>query len=363
MIVHKLYRWSVDQINGRFISGWCFNRLHKTRPVDITVAADSTVIGRFINSGYRPDLVDLGLHPNGICAFDFSFPADFDPESFDQLHLFFDSSRNPLITFDCGDIELLRPRQPHLVCFMHIPKTAGTSFNSFARRCFDGTRFKTHIERCDAGQREQAARQADYLSGHLPLYELQRLPNITAFDFYSIIREPFAHLHSHLNYVKRVRPGSRVESLYTYRHNDTVKSLSDKLNTIDFTDPDAIGLFVSRLAGYERDFFDNLQTRYFLDYRPETVGQRDLDQAKQNLSRFCSVGLTEAYDAYRDRFCDDLGLAYQRQDLQSNKSAFYRLFDTSDHMIRDALAPLVMFDLDLYDHVSRQFWKKTDVQS
>lgn len=358
MIVHKLYRWSIDRITGRFISGWCFNRLRKTRPVTIIAAADTTILGEFTNDGYRSDLVELKLHPSGICAFDFSFPAEFDPELFDNLYLYFDSFKTPVTVIDCRDLELLRPQHSAPVCFMHIPKTAGTSFNSFARRCYAGSRFKTHIERHKSDQHPQVIGEADYLAGHLPLYELQHLP-ISTFDLYSIIREPHAHLHSHLNYVKRVRPGTSVEALYTYRHNDTVKNLSDKLNHIDFADPEAIRSFVNGLADYERDFFDNIQTRYFLDYRPEQVTQNDLDQAKLNLSRFRSVGLTEAYDAFRDQFCEDQGLALQTQNLQSNKSGYYRLFDLSNQMIRDALEPLVAYDLDLYHYVSKQFWSKT----
>lgn len=355
MIVDKLYRWSIDRINGRFITGWCFNRLHKTRSVTIVAAADTTILGECTNTEYRPDLVDLRLHPNGVCGFDFSFPADFDPGLFDKFYLYFDSHRTPVVTIDCRDIELLRPQQQKPVCFMHIPKTAGTSFNSFARNCFAGDRFRTHIERLDRERRKDSVLNVDYLSGHLPLYELKDLPNIATFDFYSIIREPYAHLHSHLNYVRGVRPGTDVELHYTYHHNETIKRLSDKLNCIDFSSPVSIKTFVADLADYERDFFDNLQTRYFLDYRPEKVSDSNLDQAKQNLGQFCSVGLTENYDSFRSRFCEDLGLEFHKQELQSNKSSFYRLFELSDQAIREALQPLVTFDLSLYDYVLEQF--------
>lgn len=355
MIAHKLYRWSIDRINGRFISGWCFNRLHKKRPVRIVAAADETILGEFTNDGYRPDLVEQKMHPDGVCAFDFSFPDNFNPASFETFYLYFDSFKKPAAAIDCSDIDLLRPHRGKPVCFMHIPKTAGTSFNSFARLCYPGSRFKTHIERFDSEQRARAVETADYCAGHLTLDALLQLHNLSRFELYSVIREPYAHLHSHLNYIKQVRPGSSVETLYTYRHNETIKGLSDKLNGIDFSDAAAIASFAAGLAGYELDFFDNIQTRYFLDYRPDRVGKQDLDQAKRNLERFRSVGLTENYDAFRDRFCEDRGLPHQTQDLQSNKAAYYRLFDLSDQAIRKALRPLVVFDLDLYDHVSTRF--------
>ncbi|MCG6931940.1 MAG: hypothetical protein LJE64_15420 [Desulfofustis sp.] len=358
MIVHKLYRWSLDRVNGRFISGWCFHRLHKTRPVSIAAAADTTLLGEFTNNRYRPDLVTLNLHPDGVCGFDFSFPDSFDPADFDRLYLYFDSSKTPVAAIDCGNIDMLRPHHRSPVCFMHIPKTAGTSFNAFARCCYAGSRFQTHIERIDRDQRAAVAAGADFIAGHLPLYEMEQL-GISSCAYYSIIREPFSQLHSHLNYVRGVRPGAGVEAHYAYRHNETVKRLSDKLNDIDFSEPDEIRAFVEGLADFELDFFDNIQTRYFLDYRPGRVKPDDLDKAVTNLKRFRSIGLTEAYDAFRDRFCEDLGLDPQSQDLRSNRSASYRLFDLGRPAVREVLRPLVVHDLDLYAYVSEQFWQKT----
>jgi len=354
MITRKLYRWSIDRINGRFITGWCFNRLLKTRPVTIVAAADDTVLGEFVNDGYRPDLVELKLHPNGVCAFDFSFPADFDPGQFTTFYLYFDSLKTPVAAIDCTDIEVLRPRNQQPVWFMHIPKTAGTSFNTFTRHCYPGSRFKTHLERYDKGLRAREVEGAAYCAGHLPLYELLDLP-VSSFSLYSIIREPYAHVHSHLNYVRLVKPGMSVEQHYAFRHNETVKNLSDALNRIDFSDPGEVGTFVDGLSGFERDFFDNMQTRYFLDYRPDRVGKEDLARATENIHRFRSVGLTEDYDAFRDRFCDELGLPRQRQEMQSNKAPSYRLFDLRDSRIREALHPLVAYDLELYEYAAEHF--------
>ncbi len=357
MIAAKLYRWSVDRLNGRFISGWCYNRVFKTRPVSIVAAADDTILGRFTNNGYRQDLVDKDLHPTGVCAFDFSFPADFDPQKSTTFHLYFDSHKSPVLSIDCNKIEILRPRISSPICFMHIPKTAGTSFNAFARSCFSGDCFFTHIERLDSAQRQQAVDQALYLAGHLPLYELRSLNSISKYNFFAIIREPYAHLHSHLNYVRGVDSGSKVETLYTYRHNETVKALSGRLNRVDFTDLSDVQMLVAGLRDYQLDFFDNMQTRYFLDYRPDRVGWDDLQRACENISQFQSIGLTEAYDSFKEQFCQIIGVEAVEQKLQSNKSAYYRLFDLADQAIRAVLLPLVQYDLKLYEFVSERFWK------
>ncbi|MEJ2134265.1 MAG: hypothetical protein P8X86_03335 [Desulfofustis sp.] len=325
MIAEKLYRYSIDRLNGRFISGWCFNRFSKSRPVNISAVVDGRVLGRFTNDGYRPDLVEKRVHPSGVCGFDFSFPADFNPRSCGQFHLHFDSFKSPVVSVDCS--------------------------------CFSGERFLTHIERLDDNELHRGLERAHYLAGHLPLYELQRLVDLSTFQLISIIREPYAHLHSHLNYVKGVRPGSRLEAYYGFRHNETVKTLSDVLNRVDFSKLGEIRGLVAGLRDYQVDFFDNIQTRYFLDYRPERVAAEDLHRACTNISRFSSVGLTEAYERFKKRFCDSVGITPAEQKLQSNKAEHYRLFDLADSKVRSALRPLVEFDLQLYETVSANFWQ------
>jgi hypothetical protein len=356
MIAAKLYRWSVDRLNGRFISGWCYHRLFKSRPVSIAIAADETVVGYCTNSGYRPDLVEKKLHSSGLCGFDFDFPADFDPGDHQRLLLFVDNHASPLVSIDCRTIEIRRPRLSNPVCFMHIPKTAGSSFNAFARTCFSADHFITHIERLDIDRRRQAARRAGYLSGHLPLYELTELIEPFGYSCFAIIREPYSHFHSHLNYVCGVAPASLIEHHYGYQHNETVKALSSRLNLIDFTDLDQVSSFVHGLRDYQLDFFDNMQTRYFLDYRPDRVGQEDFEQACANILRFTSVGLTESYDRFKNEFCRFIGVETDKQTLRSNRAKEYRLFDPAVQPIREALRPLVHYDLKLYEFVAGQFW-------
>ena len=365
MILKKRYRASIDRLNGRFISGWCFNRLRKDKPVAITIAADGKVLGSLTNSGLRRDLVDLKLHPSGVCGFDFSFPRSFDPAAFEFLHLYFDGHKTPFLSIACSEIEMLRPDLQRPVRFMHIPKTAGTSFNAFARQCFASERFITHIERLEPEARQKRALGADYLAGHLILGDLAALATShpeaatgdPACDFYAIIREPYAHLHSHLNYVREVVTASRDEAHYGFKHNQSIKALSARLREIDFASIDEVARWVAELHGYERDFFDNQQTRYFLDDRPEIVGEENLARARDNLHRFRLVGLTEQYDRFRERFCRHLGLPSAEQPVKSNISGSNRLFDPADQHIRSVLFPLVTFDLQLYQFVRQVFWQ------
>jgi hypothetical protein len=352
MFAEKLYRYAIDRINGRFISGWGFHRIFTNRPVTVRVAADGHDLGTFTCREYRRDLKEQGLHPSGRCGFDFSFPADFDPGRYCALHLYFDSSSRPLVSFDCRELPLFAPIPGRPIFFMHIPKTAGTSFNAFARQCFAGSEYFTHIERLAPQQRRQIAARARFLSGHLPWREIVEVIESAHYDLYALLREPVAHLHSHLNYVRRVHTDAEHEHHFLFRHNDTIRAMGTRLAAIDFSDTDQLQRFVADLSGYQCDFFDNIQTRYFLDHRPERVTEADYRQAVETVERFTAIGLTEYYHHFQDRFCRHLGLPVQQQTPRSNRSQRYHLFDCDTPEVMKIIDPLVCFDRRLYDLIA-----------
>lgn len=354
MFAEKLYRYAIDRANGRFISGWSFHRIFTKRPVIVRVTADGHDLGAFACRDYRRDLKEQRLHPTGRCGFDFSFPAEFDPGKHAMLHLYFDSWPRPLVSIDCRELSLLEPAPGRPIFFMHIPKTAGSSFNAFARHCFAENEYVTHIERLAPQLRRQVLPRARYLAGHLPWREVVDLIEPAHYDLYALLREPIAHLHSHLNYVRRVHSDAEHEQHFPYRHNDTIKAMAARLAAVDYSDEHQLQRFVAELSGYQCDFFDNVQTRYFLDHRPERVTDADCRQAVKTIERFRAIGLTEHYDHFRARFCRDLGLPVQQQILRSNRSQRYHLFDRDNPRIRTIIDPLIRFDRQLYDLIARE---------
>ncbi|MEE4165175.1 MAG: hypothetical protein V2I35_04185, partial [Desulfocapsaceae bacterium] len=140
------------------------------------------------------------------------------------------------------------------------------------------------------------------------------------------------------------------------KHNDTIKRLAEKLAAVDFTSDIQAKDFVDSLAGYELDFFDNIQTRYFLDYRPEHVGAADLENAQENIKFFSQIGLTEEYDRFVNRFCRDFHLPPQEGLQRANTADRYQLFDCSKDAALSPLHKLIEFDRHLYRHVSESFW-------
>ena len=355
MIPEKLFRYSIDRANGRFLSGWCFSRLQKSKPVEITVKADDTTLGSFNATEYRPDLKEQNLHPTGTCGFDYSLPGDFNPSDHEQLHLYFNGFKKPIVTIACNELELLRPDLQKRIFFMHIPKTAGTSFNEFARRCFNQDEYVTHLERYGPEIRQEIFSIGQYLAGHLTFQEIGELVGISSFDLYALLRDPYEHLHSHLNYVRSVYLNQEEEQFYEYRHNQTIRDFGERISKVDFSKLEELHRFVDELQGFELEFFDNIQTRYFLRYKPERVTAEDYINAESNLANFKRVGITEQYDRFRGLFCKDLGLPPQAQTVKDNTASDYQVFDVTDPDTQKILHPLVEFDLQLYDAVAKNY--------
>jgi len=356
MFTRKLIRYSIDKINGRFISGWCFHRLRKAEPVTIRFVADNHYLGAVQAIEYRKDLKIKKLHPTGVCGFDFSFPGDFNPGKYRFLNLYVGKAKAPLVKIDCAEVEILKPDPGKSIYFMHIPKTACSSFNAFARLCFPLDEYAPHIERLAKTGRRTLIGSKKYVAGHLPWGEVEHLVEGSAYNLYTLIREPYKHLHSHLNYVRGVHTNAEHDVHSEYKHNATIKGLAARLSKLSFKDDDQLHRFIKELKGFHLDFFDNIQTRYFLDYRPEKVTAEDLENAKKNVLRFQLVGLTEHYHLFLDRFCRDMGLPPQSQTEKSNKSVNYSLFDHKRQTTKEILAPLIGVDLLLYQYVTQIFW-------
>ena len=159
-----------------------------------------------------------------------------------------------------------------------------------------------------------------YIAGHLPWREVGSLVDNSSYGLYALIRDPYKHLHSHLNYVRCVHTNAEHDVHNEYKHNNTIKELAVRLSQLNFEDDDRLQRFIEKLKGFQLDFFDNIQTRYFLDYRPEKVTVEDFENAKKNISRFRLVGLTEYYNIFLDQFCRDMRLPPQSQTEKSNKS-------------------------------------------
>lgn len=349
----KMLRYAVDTINNQIITGWCYSRIQPRKPITLSLYAGNKLIGKVISNEFRQDLLEHSFHPTGKCGFTFSFPKNFQLEKDCSLKICTRSLfSSVLVRYRYDEVpQVSEDKLPPLV-FMHIPKTAGTSFNAYARQFFPAGKSITHIEEIPEDQAD-FIRTHKYIAGHLPLGTLTRLCPPEHCTYYTLLRDPVKHLHSHLNWVKGV--GADPTSVFYKRHSRVIQDLATRLNRElnrkTGNIQDTLHAFVQHLNGFERDFFDNIQTRYFLDYRPERVTSEDIRAAKKNCSVFRRIGTTETYKQFTEQFCCENGLNYVEQKRPLNRSKQKSLYDPASPDIKEILFPLVKYDMELYDYI------------
>ena len=105
------------------------------------------------------------------------------------------------------------------------------------------------------------------------------------------------------------------------------------------------------MEGFGLDFFDNIQTRYFLDYRPEKVGVKDLQNAMENIKLFVLIGAAEKLDGFIERFCARYSMVKANQLRSFNRLPRFKLFDYDNKVVQSILTPLVETDIRLREVV------------
>jgi len=344
-----LRRYSVDIFNNRYISGWIFHRIWKTGDITLSFFSNGKKIGESSAHNYRKDLQATGIHPTGKCGFNFNFPYNVDVTQSATLDIYLNGGKKPFLRLDTGHLSspVLHELPPLL--FMHIPKTAGTSFNSFMRLHLPNEQIRIHIESLPPEQYSKLAASYSYIAGHLTVQKLKSYFDLSAFDSFTLIRDPHTHLHSHLNWLRGV--GEHVNSGFFSQHNQTVQKLAKKIKGSDFSNVYEVENFVSRLKDYELDFFDNMQTRYFLDYRPGKVSPSMLDEAENNFGLFKHIGRTEQYNQFIGKFSSIYQILITDQPRSYNKAIEPALYDSADPVMQDLFSPLIETDVLLYNRI------------
>jgi hypothetical protein len=232
---------------------------------------------------------------------------------------------------------------------MHIPKTAGTSFNTLAQAVFPKGTAINHIELLPQSKYSVLAENYNYISGHLRLGTLQGCFDSELIDLYTILREPYGQLHSHLKWL--IQTAANPDERYFKATNPVIYNLGVRLSQVAFADKGSLTEFVSNINSVEAAFVDNLQTRYFLENHPERATPDDVKTALANSRKFKLIGTTEKYESFVREFGEINGLAFEAVDSRMNISATAPLFDIHNEEVRSVLLPLVQTDLTLYDSI------------
>jgi hypothetical protein len=234
--------------------------------------------------------------------------------------------------------------QQHQLCFVHLPKTAGTTLTSILDAQFDRHEICPINYWTDLAQQSpQDLAQYRFFRGHFP-YEVSRLLNQQAL-YLTVLRDPIERVISGYEFMKTCTP-TRPQAIITQQ-----KALSLSLKEF-VCDPEASGVINSQtlqLAG--REAFPTL---------PAPTDPIWLEVAQQNLSRFALIGLTERFQETIAliTYCFGWKPLVEFQNLMVTKRRPRK--DELAQDVIDAIAERNQLDLALYQYAKDLFQTNYD---
>lgn len=327
------YIGCVDSVTDQHVNGWV-GCLGSEQPVCIKVSKGDEVQVVLANQP-RPDVLKATALKSELCGFSTKFKSqNYGPV---RVEIMVQAQNLPVHKPDYSQRK---------VFFVHVPKAAGSSINDFLCSAFSSDATYTHIE----GIKDQwpSVVQAKYLSGHIRYPDY--VENFSRHDFFvfTFLREPFSHLRSHLNWVRRLAEPELLE--FRNKHSNLVQSIADELNEFDFRSEKSMQLFVSTLKKGAYGLFDNCQVRFFSSVKGhERVEQKHLDEAVLNLKKLHFVGISERSKESQALLATLLHVPVQQDEQRSNVNDYDYGLNIKDENIREIVTPLIKFDLALYE--------------
>jgi len=357
-----LFKISIDVFSREFISGLCLRRFGQNPPLTLDFFSGSTLLGSCTPDNAREDLVAQGIHPTGRCGFTFFLPDSIDWHSEGLITIRCRNYPFPLAKLEKRQVGTVvnascqpsvlklfarkKARLAEPVFFLHIPKTAGTSFNTFIQTHFTADTL-THIEAYEDQEYARFAQNYDYIAGHLRIDQVAESFPRERFQWWTLLREPFAHLHSHLNWLRGV--GAQDGTDFFATHHPEFKRLARRFGQKKSLTYDELQTLVDSLVGVLAHMFDNCQTRYLVSGQKRRIQTADMDEALANMSCFHGVGITEEFRKFKRHLLSSHNIDLKLVDHRLNKAKFSPLYDHRDPVAREIVLPLVFSDLALYE--------------
>jgi len=321
----------IRNIELHHLSGWVFNETQE--PLKVHLYINKNLIQSTIANKHLADIKNAGLHKTGNCGFEFLIP-DYTFKDTDEIevhclgtklslskHLERKKNKNILISNN--------KKQLNTNCyfFLHIPKTAGTSFkkmlatNFYKKEIFPNKKdIRINKGRYpninDVLSNIDRINKTRLLLGHYPYIVHRALPNPT--KVITFLRDPVQRVVSNL--------------LHTQKNEVRFQKMSIEE--------------IYNRAGHWH--FQNLQTRFLCDHHDGIsmrftsnlkLGKPAVEKAIKNLEQLYFVGVTENFDLSIQKLKKISGLKFKKSvyvnksKSQANVSAeFLRIIENDNEL-------------------------------
>lgn len=271
------------------LRGWVWSRGARIKGIEIL-----TMRGRSVHplEEHRPALNrQLGLGRNVALGFRVALDARQALGRVTVRGLTSGGLGFPLCSLDLRELDKSEAGKPRRLFFMHIAKTAGSSVNALALRHFPPERCVTHVESYHLRPDMDVLDLQDklFVSGHVTVpVALGRRYISRSFSTFTLLREPLAHLRSHIAWVKRL--GLPEHARECARHPAYIQGMARRLNETSLEE------FIAGMGELESNLFDNAQTRYLANAFSRPLDDGHLELALSVLRGFDLVGVNEEFD-------------------------------------------------------------------
>ncbi|MGB7708462.1 MAG: hypothetical protein WBL95_02755 [Microcoleus sp.] len=230
--------------------------------------------------------------------------------------------------------------------FIHIGKTAGSSFNAFLKENFRGEEHcENYLEPSNVFTRLDYLKSLDYISGHITLDVFDK--NFSKKDYFlmTFLRYPVNQLISNINWLIHIYD---ISPKFFANHPKHIQEISLELRSLNLYDPDS---FINALNKFQ-NLFKNNQSRYF--GRPPFLG--DVETIIGKIQTLDLVGLTEDYQGAIDNFIRLNELNIKPKLHQENRNLSYRINkDILDNkIIAEFIQEYNQVDILVYEYFLRR---------
>lgn len=188
--------------------------------------------------------------------------------------------------------------------YIHVPKTAGTSLNSFLSSHFDKSAL--HVENNWKNYNEIFEKN-DFVSGHIPYSKFENACDLDKCTTIITLRLPIEHVVSHICWVRKLADPNEKKRFMA--HPDIYKKIALKMKEYDFSCPDQLEALLDWLESIPFFLFHNNQT-FFLNERPPStydMSTNYLEKAIENLNKVNLIGVSDEFDDFLIKISDLYG--------------------------------------------------------